>query len=185
MRQVNVSRRVLAWAALWGVAEGLLFFVVPDVLISFLAVRRGWRAACIASMAAALGAVVGVFLLWQWSVADPQTVRMLVEALPGISPAMVEKLGGELMQGALLPTLLIASVVGVPIKIAAMLGPQLDLPLLEFLLVTPLARLPRFLAVGLGVALLARLGARWFSVEKMTLILALFWIVFYGAFWLL
>lgn len=181
----SFARLPLALAALWGVAEGFLFFIVPDVLVSFIAQRRGWRPAMAASLAAALGAVLGVFMLWQWSACDPSTVRTLVEALPGIDAAMVETLRGELATQPLLPTLLTASVVGVPIKIAAMLGPSLDLSPTEFMLVTPLARLPRFIAVGLGVALLARLGGRWFSTEKMTLMLALFWVVFYGAFWLL
>jgi hypothetical protein len=180
-----LRQRFVWWAALWGVAEGFLFFIVPDVLISFLAQRRGWREAMLGSLAAALGAVLGAFLLWQWSAQSPDTVRLLVETLPGITPGMVERLAAELAQQSLLPTLLIASIVGVPIKIAAMLGPGLDLSLIEFLLVTPLARLPRFVAVGLGVFFLSRLGGRWLSMEKMTLLLALFWIVFYGAFWLL
>lgn len=180
-----LRRKFVWWAALWGVAEGFLFFIVPDVLISFLAQRRGWREAMLTSLAAALGAVLGVFLLWQWSAQSPQTVRMLIEALPGITPVMVQDLAAELTQQSLLPTLLIASIAGVPIKIAAMLGPSLDLSLVEFLLVTPLARLPRFIAVGLGVYFLARLGSRWLSKEAMTLLLLAFWIVFYGAFWLL
>lgn len=180
-----LPQKFVWWAALWGVAEGFLFFIVPDVLISFLAQRRGWREAMLASLAAALGAVLGVFLLWQWSASDAQTVRVLVEALPGIDAAMIEALREKLASHPLLPTLLIASIVGVPIKIAAVLGPGLDLSLVEFLLVTPLARLPRFIAVGLGVFFLAHLGGRWLSKEKMTLLLALFWIVFYGAFWLL
>jgi len=180
-----LRQKFVWWAALWGIAEGFLFFIVPDVLISFLAQRRGWREAMLASLAAALGAVLGVFLLWQWSASDAQTVRGLVEALPGIDAAMIEALREKLATDPLLPTLLIASIVGVPIKIAAMLGPGLDLSLIDFLLVTPLARLPRFIAVGLGVFFLARLGGRWLSTEKMTLLLLAFWIVFYGAFWLL
>lgn len=173
------------WAALWGVAEGFLFFIVPDVLISFLAQRRGWREAMLASLAAALGAVLGVFLLWQLSIAAPWTTEATVKLLPGITPEMITSLGIKLLHEPLLPTLLVASIVGVPIKIAAMLGPGLDLSLVEFLLVTPLARLPRFIAVGLGVYFLSRLGSRWLSKEKMTLLLLAFWIVFYGAFWLL
>jgi len=180
-----LRQKFVWWAALWGVAEGFLFFIVPDVLISFLAQRRGWREAMLASVAAALGAVLGVFLLWQWSASDAQIVRGLVEALPGIDAAMIEALREKLATDPLLPTLLVASIVGVPIKIAAMLGPSLDLSLIEFLLMTPLARLPRFVAVGLGVFFLARLGGRWLSTEKMTLLLLAFWIVFYGAFWLL
>ena len=180
-----LRQKFVWWAALWGVAEGFLFFVVPDVLISFLAQRRGWREAMLASLAAALGAVLGVFLLWQLSIAAPKTTVAIVEALPGITPEMITSFGTMLMYEPLLPSLLVASIVGVPIKIAAMLGHYLHLSLLEFLLLTPLARLPRFVAVGLGTFFLARLGGCWLGKEKMTILLALFWIVFYGAFWLL
>ena len=180
-----LRQRFVVWAALWGVAEGFLFFIVPDVLVSFLALRRGWREAMLTSLVAALGAIIGVFLMWQLSVAAPKTAVAMVEALPGITPEMITSFGMMLLHEPLLPSLLIASIVGVPIKIAAMMGHYLDLSLIEFLLVTPLARLPRFIAVGLGVFFLSRLAARWLGKEAMTLLLALFWIVFYGAFWLL
>lgn len=185
MTATSSARLRLLLAAGWGVAEGFLFFVVPDVLISFIAQRRGWRPAVAVSIAAALGAVLGVLLLWQWSVADPATVPALIEALPAIDTAMIDALRDQLATQPLLPTLLVASIVGVPIKIAAMLGPSLDLSLTEFLLTTPLARLPRFLAIGLGAALLAHVSRRWLSADKVTLLLALVWIVFYGVFWLL
>ncbi|MCE3289658.1 MAG: hypothetical protein K0R83_1670, partial [Caulobacter sp.] len=43
----------------WGVAEATLFFVVPDLLIGYLALTRGFRAGAWASLLAATGAVIG------------------------------------------------------------------------------------------------------------------------------
>ena len=48
-----------AGAFVWGAAEAFLFFIVPDVLIGYAALRRGARAGLIAAVLAALGASVG------------------------------------------------------------------------------------------------------------------------------
>src|SRR5690606_19561898 len=50
---------LLVAAFLWGVAEAIYFFVVADVLLTFIAVAYGLRAGLVASLAAALGAACG------------------------------------------------------------------------------------------------------------------------------
>lgn len=46
-------------AFIWGVAEATLFFFVPDVLLSYIGLKRGVRAATRASVSAAIGATLG------------------------------------------------------------------------------------------------------------------------------
>ena len=51
-----------------------MFFIVPDVLLSYIGVKRGPRAAALASIFAALGAAVGGVIMVAWS-ADESTRR--------------------------------------------------------------------------------------------------------------
>jgi membrane protein YqaA with SNARE-associated domain len=54
---------LMAAAALWGFAEATLFFIVPDVLLSIIAVRRGRRPAWIAMAWTIAGAIAGGALM--------------------------------------------------------------------------------------------------------------------------
>src|SRR5437868_1692315 len=67
------SRR---WAALaWGYAEATLFFLVPDVLLSWVALRDP-RAAGVACFWALAGALLGGATMYAWGAADPGTARV-------------------------------------------------------------------------------------------------------------
>ena len=50
---------MIAIAALWGLAEATLFFVVPDVAISVFTLIRGIPAGLRAALAAAIAAAIG------------------------------------------------------------------------------------------------------------------------------
>ena len=65
-------------ALLWGVAEGLLFFVVPDVVISAVALAKGWRAGLVACLLAAAGASLGGGAMYLWSQASPEAALAAV-----------------------------------------------------------------------------------------------------------
>lgn len=91
---------VMAAAAAWGFAEATLFFIVPDVLLSIIIVRRGRRVAWIATVWAIAGAVVGGALMYCWSAQNASGVIALLDRLPAISPAMIARVGGDLRHSA-------------------------------------------------------------------------------------
>ena len=62
-------------AFLWGVAEATLFFFVPDVLLSYIGVKRGVRATVRASIIAAAGAAIGGAFMYLWSAVDFTAAR--------------------------------------------------------------------------------------------------------------
>ncbi|WP_342239976.1 hypothetical protein [Inquilinus sp. OTU3971] len=182
----------LTWLAfLWGVAEACLFFVVPDVPVSLIALARGWRAGLRAAIAAAAGAVVGGTALAVFASHAPDTALAVVDAVPAISPAMIARLQG-MMAGTdsaagLAGVLILASLSGIPYKIAAASAPGLGVPVWELALLTPLVRLPRFVALATAGAVLHRLTPAlpgWLRPVRVRLLLAaLGWSAFYGAYW--
>ena len=55
-----------------GIAEATVFFIVPDVWISFVALRRGWQAGALAAFFACIGALIGGAIMYLWGSNDTE-----------------------------------------------------------------------------------------------------------------
>ena len=144
---------VLIAAALWGFAEATLFFLVPDVILSAIAIVN-WRLALWACLAATAGALVGGFLMYRAGRRSGAAVRALLLRIPGIGPAMLERVAAEVASRRLLAVLL-GPLSGPPYKLYAVEAGRRGLPLASLLLVSIPARLIRFTSVTLLAAWLA------------------------------
>jgi hypothetical protein len=159
-------------AFVWGVAEATLFFFVPDVLLSYIGLKRGVKDAARASLIAAIGAGVGGVAMALWSLADPDAARAAVLAVPAISEAMAARAAEAMAQNWFTATLL-GPLSSTPFKLPA------------FALAGVLARLPRFLIVSIGVALIGRALSRWLSARQRLWLLIGAWLLFYAVFFAL
>lgn len=166
---------------LWGIAEATLFFIVPDVFISFVglvSVRRGlW--ACVYAVA---GALVGGAIMYLWGQADLDGVRPLLVVVPAIHTEDLNTVQQELLSiGA--PAVFLGPLSGVPYKIYAAHA-HLISGLLLFLLISIPARGLRFVLMATIPAVVARwIGTRLSFARKIQL-LGLFWVVFYIGFFI-
>ena len=86
-------------AGLWGFAEATLFFIVPDVLLTWIAVRHGTRQAVMASFAAVAGAMLGGVVMYTWAVHDPALARTVVSAVPAIPASMISGVSADVQNG--------------------------------------------------------------------------------------
>jgi membrane protein YqaA with SNARE-associated domain len=170
---------MLGVAALWGLAEATLFFFVPDVWISFVAVRLGWRPALFAACLACAGAFVGGAVMYVWGSYDPVVAPMILTVIPAISPAMVEMAGEDLREHGLI-AMLTGAFTGVPFKIYAVEAGVIGSGLISFLMVAIVARLARFILAALIAATAAQVMRRFFSEPTILGVLSVFWIVFYA-----
>ena len=167
-----------AVALLWGFAEATLFFIVPDVWLSAIAVGRSHRAALRATGWAIGGAVLGGALMHAWGRVDPAGVIAVCDRLPAISPAMIAGVRDDLArQGAV--AVVIGGVTGVPYKIYAVLAPEAGLSLLPFLLISIPARAIRFVLAVLIADGINRLLARWLPLRQRYAVLGVVWLAFY------
>ncbi len=167
-------------AALWGFAEATVFFVVPDVLLTFLALDRTRRAlsACIYVTA---GALVGGALMYVWAAGDPAGAAATVDAVPAVSAGMIERVGHDLERRGL-AGLLVGAFTGTPYKVFAVRAPDVGIGAVPFLVSSIPARLSRFLLVSLVAGWIsARIGSRW-RPERKAAVLAGLWLVFYAAY---
>ncbi|MGH8264206.1 MAG: hypothetical protein ACRET4_12060, partial [Steroidobacteraceae bacterium] len=138
---------LLLWVACgWGFAEATLFFIVPDVWLSYLALKS-LRRALIACVWALLGALLGAAVLYAWARSQEANAIEWVAAVPGVGSAMLRESEAMLReQGAwaLFPAMLR----GMPYKTFVVAAPRTGIDLLPLLAITVPARLLRFALVS-------------------------------------
>ncbi|QFT31291.1 hypothetical protein FIV00_12435 [Labrenzia sp. THAF82] len=165
------------YAAIWGFTEATLFFIVPDVLLSSLALTSLKKAllACIwASLAAALGGIT----IWLMISNYPQETKALLLWVPGISQTTFNKVG-QLLSNGTYSGMVVGAFTGVPYKIFAAEAGSTNLNPVLFLLLSPLARLPRFAVIVLVTWSLSRLTRGHMSNAAMLALCLTLWILFY------
>lgn len=175
MRGMDIALLVVA---AWGLAEATLFFVVPDVPLSFVALRS-LRRALLLCLVATVAAMAGGLVMYAWGARDPATVLPLLAALPAVDGAMVDGVGRQLDESGGWGPMLLGPTKGIPYKIFAAQGGRLDLSPGWFLLATIPARLVRFVLVCLLVAGLARVLRARTSLRQRQAILLGSWVLFY------
>jgi len=186
-----LGRPGLVLAFLWGLAEGTLFFVVPDVIITLAAMFRPRRALAHAAAAVA-GAVLAGALMYSWALSAPDSARAAVDAVPFVdSNVLVVASIDFYYDGA--RAVIYGPLRGIPYKVYAVAAPPY-MSLTTFLLLTIPARLWRFLLTGLAFALLGQmLRTAWFpfvgdlrqyNTPRIMLVVHLaLWAVFYALYW--
>lgn len=156
--------RARAAAALWGFAEATLFFIVPDVLLSGMALRQSWTRVWRACLWATGAALIGGALMFAWGAADADAGLHVLQQVPAISPAMCDGVALQLQRDGLL-ALFVGALTGTPYKTYAVQAGAQGISLLAFLLISLPARLLRFVAVAGMVALICHrfpaLTLRW------------------------
>lgn len=175
-RDERLARRAGFW---WGFAEGLFFFIVPDVCVSFAALY-GLRAGAIAWAASIAGSLTGVVTIYVLMVALGFDYVRFLDYVPGIPARMLFSVGAQLgADGVPYTPLLITG--GVPLKVYAGTAFFLGLGLLPVLIWTVFARIVRIAPVY-AVAAAARLVFRRSIDARPALwcgVLGTVWFLFY------
>lgn len=144
-------------AATWGTAEATVFFIVPDLWTSWLALhnpRRG-LAATVSALAGALAGGATNYMVSQRM--TPEETKRILTSIPGISEDMVAKVETELDEQGW-SALVLGPTRGVPYKIYARTLAHGNSPFGTFMALSVPARMGRFLAVTGGVAALGKLA---------------------------
>lgn len=172
--------RLNVLAAAWGAAEATLFFIVPDVLLSRIALHDR-RRALIACLWALGGALLGGALIWALGSGDPEPVRSTFARIPAVSPAMIERVQAQLASHG--PwSLFIGPLTGTPYKIYALEAAGAGIGLLAFLLISIPARLLRFVLVVFLTAAIARACRDRLGLRTLQVWHAGAWIAFYAGY---
>lgn len=171
---------ILAAALLWGFAEATVFFIVPDVLLTLVAMIAP-RRVVVAVLAALAGAMAGGALMHRFAAADPAAARALVDAVPAVTGAVVDRTRA-LLAGGLFEGMVRGSVSGLPFKIFAVETGAEGGGLAAFLAAALPARALRF---ALAVAATRALALTVFGklpIRGLIAVWAAYWIVLYAVY---
>ena len=140
----SISNMSLVIAFLWGMAEGTLFFMVPDVYLTLIALIH-WRIGLSATFVTVAGAMVGGAIMYTLAVYDGALMAKVLTLIPLVSMEMLHTVATQMQTygfGAMVRFPLQA-----PYKVYAVEAGQQHLPFLTFLLITIPSRLGRILPV--------------------------------------
>ena len=141
-----------AGAALWGVAEATLFFIVPDVLLTFAVVRFGLRRGLALAVVAAAFASAAGLCMWFWAHSDPVSARHAMLLVPAIGRDLLARAAREVGQGWPLH-LVTGAMTGVPYKLYAVEAGARGVDPALFIPMSFVARLTRFALTAVVMAL--------------------------------
>lgn len=169
-----------ALAFFWGLAEGTVFFLLPDTLLTASALGS-FRKALRHCLWALAGALAAGALLHAHARRDPTAARSLVLKVPFVRPAMIDAVDAAYARRGP-AAVLTGPLRGIPYKVYAVRAPAQGVGLGAFLLASVPARLVRFvlmaaLAAGVSRALgLSRRRVAW-------ALWAGLWAAGYGFYW--
>ncbi len=143
----SASRRALAIAFLWGLAEATVFFFVPDIFLGLVALFN-WRKGLLSTIFVVAGAIIGGTIMYGLAANNATAMNRLLTSIPLIHLDMVDFVREQIRMNGL-NALFSGLFQGIPYKIYAVQAGAQGLGLLPFLLFTIPARLARILPVAL------------------------------------
>ena len=167
-------------AMVWGMAEASVFFIVPDVWLSYLALGHT-RHALIAAACAVAGALIGGLGMYVYARNNTIDAIDFLDTIPGISGPLITH-AGQLFEQDELFGMLRGTFTGIPYKIFCADAGAAGVSIAYFLLASAAARFIRFAATIGVTALLARTLFRKQSAAAKTYIIGAFWVIFYIAY---
>ena len=170
-------RRTHVGAAIWGLAEATVFYIVPDVLLSWVALKEPRKAfiACVWTLA---GALIGGVFIWYLGALNPEPIRALFTFIPAINAPLIVEVQLQLKNSGLV-ALFIGPMIGTPYKIYALEAGHIGYGLLPFLLVSIPARLMRFVIVTAVAAAAGHYLKKIVKIGVIRILHVVVWTAFY------
>lgn len=168
---------LLLMAGIWGFAEATFFFIIPDVILTLIAMhglRRGMTACLIALFGAMLGGIVIYFA----ATYDFAVVYQFIVNVPGISNQMMTSVEESLQEQGVI-AMVVGPIKGIPYKTFAMMVPVTDISFATFILATIPARFIRFIATSLLAWWLANIVFKKVPMWVKYIIWLLVWMLVY------
>ena len=167
---------------LWGFAEATLFFIIPDLVLSWASLA-GVRPGIKILGAILAGAVVGGICMYTWALWRPDSARSAVAAVPFVRTKMFEKVQEDYRAHGV-SGIFYTLGTGIPYKVYAVLAPPVTSPVTFGLISLP-ARFERLALSWLIPTMLGVFLRRWVRNHRcLTAVLWLgFWVVTYAIYW--
>ena len=161
-------------AIAWGLAEATVFFIVPDVLLTYLALKDPRRAT-----KACLWTLVGGIVMFCWGHYDPKSAAGFLTQIPAIDEELLNKVEQQIDDDGVKATFF-GPMAGRPYKIYAVYAGAKDISFPSFLLVSIPARLLRFILLTWITWWVANKLLTKLQTRQKAFVLTAVWIAFYS-----
>ena len=117
-------------AFLWGLFEATFFFLIPDMIITLIAIH-GFKEGLDASLLALAGALIGGCMMYFFAIYRSEKARKFVRRVPAVSDKMLDNVEESLASKGLV-AMIIGPIRGIPYKAFAILRQKLGSISLRF-----------------------------------------------------
>ncbi len=138
---------ILLIGFVWGLSEATLFFLVPDIWLTWVVLHHNdkiiptylWTLA---------GAMLGGTTMYLWGIESTALLKQILDAIPAISHELIKYSAESLKTDGFL-TMLSGSFRGTPYKLYASQAYEANISLTSFIMMTIPSRLARWSVLGL------------------------------------
>lgn len=163
----------------WGFAEGTVFFLVPDIWLSYIVLQNP-KQAYINIAYAVCGTILGGLLMYYVGTAYFDEALAAMHFIPAISPELTTQTGQTMQSQSFLAALMSGMFAGVPYKVYALFAGQAGISIILFIAATTIARVARFITVTGGAHLISIPIKRAFGVRGAIIAHVTLWLIFYA-----
>jgi membrane protein YqaA with SNARE-associated domain len=184
--KIDINRVLLAssWIGLfWGFAEGTFFFIVPDVLLTFVALFS-FRRFLVCLCASLAGSAIAGVLVYFAGAYQPAMAEAVLQSMPFVTKKMFAAAQSDYGRYGIW-ALVKAPFSGIPFKVYVFMGAG-HIKILPIILVGLFARLVRFAVIGGFAFFIGSLFRRFEGkpTRKLVAAHAICWCVFYAFYWM-
>lgn len=163
---------------IWGLAEAMWFFIIPDVILSLYALRtKKFKYVLYANIVAVFGAMIGGIIIFIWSSLHSEFVETMMLSIPAVHDYMIEHVHSSMSDNTF-TALITGPLFGVPYKLFASVAPEYTGVLL-FIVFTIPARMLRFSAVSVIAYMLSHYVFKTLSIRTKIIIWFVVWMIVY------
>ncbi|MAP16542.1 MAG: hypothetical protein CMO49_02085 [Verrucomicrobiales bacterium] len=168
---------------IWGLAEATFFFIVPDVILSYITLKstKTAKTACIFTT---IGALFGGLIMYAWGKQNLESAEIFLNKVPAISEQMLDDIEVNVKENQGL-AIFTGPIKGQPYKAYAVYSGSEEINYLLFILITIPARITRFALAVLAVDFILNKKLKNFRKSNKIILLSSFWLFFYTAYFLL
>ena len=166
----------------WGLAEATIFFIVPEVLLSRVAMLRGGKNALRACVWALAGSIIGATVIYYAaSIGHGPGLLRLMDWLPGITPDLIDQAHDGLEDHGI-SAVFAGAFTGIPFKLYATHAGSMHVGWFLFLLASAVVRFVRFSVTSLLAWFIATKLLHSLPRSRLQLLHVAFWTVFYAVY---
>lgn len=168
---------MLLLACIWGFAEATFFFIIPDVILTLIAIH-GFRAGLDASLLALVGALIGGIVMYIFAQRNFISAYQFVHNVPAIGTKMLQDVEVSFSEKGIV-AMITGPIRGIPYKAFAIFAPKMKVRLFPFILASIPARFIRFFLTAFIAWLLANVFFEALPMSIKYSVWAIVWIVVY------